>query len=406
MKILVTGSNGFVGKNLVWNLREIQGGKNKTRPDISIDDIMEYDTDTPFSELESACKEADFVFHFAGVNRPQNKEEFKKQNSCFTNSLLGLLKKSNNMCPIMLASSIQACLEGRYANSEYGLSKLDAEKAVFEYAEEVGSKVYVYRFPNLFGKWCRPNYNSVVATFCNAIANDREYIVNDKNTELELLYIDDLIEGMLDVLVGKERRCNYDGTIPVESELGKYCFVPRTHKVTLSHIVELLQKFKNASHSIHVPSLPNDSFEKKLYSTFLTYLPKEDWSHRLDMKTDDRGSFTELIKTKASGQVSVNITKPGITKGEHWHNSKNEIFIVVSGHGLIRERKIGTNPENGKEYPIIEFEVSGEQMQAIKMIPGYTHSITNLSDTEELITVMWANEQFETNKPDTFYEPL
>ncbi len=404
MNVLITGSNGFVGQNIVWNLKEIKEGKNRTRPDLKIDDIFEFDTKSSYEELETACEKADFVFHFAGVNRPRDIEEFTKGNVGFTSNLLGLLMKKNNTCPVMLSSSIQASLIGRFSGSEYGKSKLKAEELVFQYGKRTGARALVYRFTNLFGKWCRPNYNSVVANFCNAIANDLEYTMNDPNTELELLYIDDLVEGMLDALEGKEKHCEYDGLKVCEDPEGRYCYIPCTHRVTLGYIVEKLKEYKAITETKILPEIPDGSFEKKLLSTYITYLPADRFIYSLDMKIDNRGSFTELIKTNTTGQISVNITKPGVTKGEHWHNTKWEIFMVVSGHGLIRERRLGIDPRTGKEYPVIEFEVSGNELKAVQMIPGYTHNIVNLSDTENLITVMWANEQFDAGHPDTFHE--
>lgn len=393
--ILVTGSNGFVGKNLVANLRNIKDGKNRTN-NIQIDEIFEYDIDTDSSLLDEYCAKSDFVFNLAGVNRPKNLAEFMEGNFGFSEVLLNTLKKYNNKCPVMLSSSLQATLIGRY-DSEYGRSKLAGENLLFEYSNETGAKVYIYRFPNLFGKWCRPNYNSAVSTFCNNIANDLPIQVNDRSTQLELLYIDDLVEEMLDLLEGKEHKCNYDGLNVVPNDNGKYYYVPTTHTVTLGEIVDLLETFKNQPNTLEMPEIPNNSFAKKLYSTYLSYLPKEKTIFDLKMNCDDRGSFTELMKTANCGQFSVNISKPGITKGQHWHNTKWEFFIVVSGHGLIQERKIGTDE-------IIEFEVSGDKIQAIHMLPGYTHNIINLSDTENLVTVMWANEQFDPQHPDTFYE--
>ena len=406
MRILVTGSEGFVGKNLTWNLREIMEGKNRTRPDIHISEINTFDIDSDENELEEVCEKADFVLHFAGVNRPKQESEYIKGNYDFTSRLLDVLKDKGNICPVLFASSIQASLEGRYAGSEYGKSKLLAEEKLFEYGEKTGARVLVYRFPNLFGKWCRPNYNSVVATFCNAIANNLDYTVDNPDTRLELLYIDDLVESVFDAIEGKEKRCEYDGLKVKPKDEGRYCYVPITHTVTLGHIIDTLKKFKNVPNTLTLPDIPDGSFEKKLYSTYLTYLPESALAYKLDMKVDSRGIFTELLKSVSHGQVSINIARPGITRGEHWHNSKWEIFVVVSGHGLIRERKIGINPETGTEYPVIEFEVSGEQMKAIQMIPGYTHSIVNLSDSEDLVTVMWANEQFDEQHPDTFYEPV
>lgn len=399
MKILVTGSAGFVGKNLVASLKNIAQNKDRTRPNIIIDEIFEYDIDTDPALLKDYCKQADFIFNIAGVNRPKEQSEFEKGNFGFVSDLLAYLKEYNNTCPVMISSSIQASLIGRYASSPYGQSKLDGENAVFDYAKETGAKVLVYRFPNLFGKWSRPNYNSAVATFCNNIANDLPIQVNDPSTQLELLYIDDLIAEMLDALEGKEHRCEYDGADVVEKQDGKFCFVPTTHRVTLGEIVELLESFKDQSSTLMMPKIPENSFAKKLYSTYLSYLPKEKTIFDLKMNKDDRGSFTELLKTFDCGQFSVNISKPGITKGQHWHHSKWEFFIVVSGHGLIQERKIGTDE-------VIEFEVTGEKIQAIHMLPGYTHNIINLSEDKDLVTVMWANESFDPAKPDTFFETV
>lgn len=407
MNILVTGSKGFVGQNLVQNLRNIRDGKNQTRS-ILIEEVFEYDIDTDDSLLEEYIKRADFVFDLAGVNRPLNTAEFMEGNCNFASLILDLLEKNNNNCPVMYSSSIQASLEGRFAESEYGKSKLAGENLFFDYAKRTGSRVCVYRFPNLFGKWCRPNYNSAVATFCNNVANDLPIHVNDASTELELLYIDDLIDGMFDALEGKELHCRYDGVEAIldDSEKGKYCYIPTTHHVTLGEIVSLLEQFKNMPNTLVMPQIPNDSFAKKLYSTYLSYLPKEKMAYPLKMNVDNRGIFTELLKTGATGQVSINIARPGITRGEHWHNSKWEIFIVVSGHGLIQERRVGINPETGREYDMIEYEVHGEQMNAIQMLPGYTHNIINLSDTQDLVTVMWANEEFSPEKPDTFFEKV
>lgn len=396
MKILVTGSKGFVGRNLCENLKNIRDGKNRTR-NISVEEIYEYDIDTKKSLLDDYCKKADFVFHLAGVNRPKDQSEFMEGNFGFSSFLLDMLKKYKNTCPVMLSSSVQATLIGRYGESDYGKSKLAGEELFFEYAKETGAKVLVYRFTNLFGKWCRPNYNSAVATFCHNIANDLPIQVNDPSTELELTYIDDLVEEMLDALEGKEHRCNYDGLKVLEDETGQYCYVPIAHKATLGEIVDLLDSFKKQPQSLIMPAIPEKSFAKKLYSTYLSYLPKEAVSFPLKMNVDDRGSFTELLKTTSHGQFSVNISKPGVTKGEHWHNTKWEFFIVVAGRALIQERKIGTDE-------IIEFEVSGEQIEAVHMLPGYAHNIINLSDTENLVTVMWANEQFDANHPDTFFE--
>lgn len=396
MKVLVTGAKGFVGKNLVCALNNLKDGKDRTRPNIKIDEVYEYDIDSNISELDEYCKNADFVFNLAGVNRPKNPEEFKKGNFGFASTLLGTLKKYGNKCPVMISSSIQATLIGRY-DGEYGRSKRDGENLLFDYANKTGARVLVYRFPNLFGKWCRPNYNSAVATFCNNVANDLPITINDRSTELELLYIDDLVYEMFDALEGKEHRCEFDGLTAVENENGKFCFVPTTHRVTLGEISDLLEKFKSQPISLLMPEIPNNSFAKKLYSTYLSYLPKEKVAFPLKMNVDQRGSFTELLKTEKCGQFSINISKPGITKGQHWHNSKWEFFIVVSGHGLIQERKIGTDE-------VIEFEVSGDKIEAVHMLPGYTHNIINLSETENLVTVMWANEQFDPNRPDTFFE--
>ena len=408
MRILVTGSNGFIGRNLVWNLREIRDGKNQTRPSLNITEIYGYDLESTEDELENACSRADFVFDLAGVNRPKDNSEFMTGNFGFASKLLDTLRKCGNTCPVMLASSTQASLKGRFEGSEYGKSKLAAEELFFKYSEETGSKVFVYRFPNLFGKWCKPNYNSAVATFCNAVANDLEYTVNDPNTELELLYIDDLINEMLDAMEGREHRCDYpDNSLePVPGEIGKYCYVPVTHSETLGSIVELLNSFKAMPASLIMPKIPEGSFAKKLYSTYLSYLDPAKMAYGFKSNVDNRGVFTELIRTAECGQISINVTKPGITRGEHWHNSKWELFIVVSGHGLVRERRIGIDPETNSTYPIIEFEVTGEQMKAIQMIPGYSHSITNLSKTDDLVTVMWANEPFDKDNPDTFYEPV
>lgn len=398
MNILVTGAKGFVGRNLVENLKNIAENKNRTRPNLKIDEIYGYDIDSTPEELDEYCRKADFVFNLAGVNRPQSNDEFMTGNFGFASTLLDTLKKHHNTCPVMLSSSIQATLIGRY-DSDYGRSKKAGEELFFDYAEETGAKVLVYRFPNLFGKWCKPNYNSAVATFCNNIADDLPITVNDPKVELELLYIDDLVEEMLDALESKEHHCEFDGINTILTADGKYCAVPTTHHVILGEIVELLESFKSQPQTLLMPEIPNNSFAKKLYSTYLSYLPKEKVAFPLKMNTDARGSFIELLKTANCGQVSVNISKPGITKGEHWHNSKWEFFIVVSGHGLIQERKIGTDE-------VIEFEVSGDNIQAVHMLPGYTHNIINLSDTENLVTVMWANEQFDPNKPDTFGETV
>ena len=397
MKILVTGAKGFVGKNLCAALKNLKDGKDKTRPALSIEEIFEYDIDSNPVDLDTYCAKADFVFNLAGVNRPQAQEEFMQGNFGFASTLLDTLKKHENKCPVMLSSSIQATLIGRYADGEYGKSKKAGEELFFDYESKGGGTVCVYRFPNLFGKWCRPNYNSAVATFCNNIANDMPITVNDRAIELELLYIDDLVTEMLDLLEGKGHRCDYDGLSPMGSENGRYYFAPITHKVTLGEIVDLLHKFRAQSETLVIPEIPNGSFAKKLYSTYLSYLPKEKVAFDLKMNVDARGSFTELLKTEKCGQVSINISKPGITKGQHWHHTKWEFFIVVAGHGLIQQRKIGTDE-------VLNFEVSGDKIQAVHMLPGYTHNIINLSETENLVTVMWANEQFDPNHPDTFFE--
>lgn len=399
MNILITGSKGFVGKNLVEGLKNIRNGNNKTRKNIKIDEIFEYDTETDISLLDKYCEKADFVFNLAGVNRPKSKDEFIKGNSDFAKTLLNTLKKHKNTCPVMLASSVQASLTGRYAESEYGKSKLSGENLFFNYKNETKAKILIYRFPNIFGKWCRPNYNSAVATFCNNIANDLPIKITDREIALELLYIDDLINEMFDALEGKEHRCDFDGINTIFSDNGRYCAVPITHKATLGQIADLLEKFKNYSKTLLLPEIPENSFEKKLLSTYLSYLPKEKIVLPLKMNIDERGSFTELLKTENCGQFSVNISKPGITKGEHWHNTKWEFFIVVSGHALIRQRKIGSNE-------ILNFEVSGNKIEAVHMLPGYTHNITNLSDTENLITLMWANEKFNPEYPDTLGEKV
>ena len=397
MKILVTGAKGFVGKNLCAALKNLKEGKDKTRPALSIEEIFEYDIDSNPADLDSYCAGADFVFNLAGVNRPQSQEEFMQGNFGFASTLLDTLTKHKNTCPVMLSSSIQATLIGRYADGEYGKSKKAGEELFFEYEQKGGGQVCVYRFPNLFGKWCRPNYNSAVATFCNNIANDLPITVNDSSVELELLYIDDLIAEMLDLLEGKGHRCNYDGLSPVASARGRYYYVPTTHKVTLGEIVALLEQFRKQPETLLMPEIASGSFAKKLYSTYLSYLPKEKVAFDLKMNVDARGSFTELLKTEKCGQFSINISKPSITKGQHWHHTKWEFFIVVSGHGLIQQRKI-----DGGE--VLNFEVSGEKIQAVHMLPGYTHNIINLSKTENLVTVMWANEPFEQNRPDTFFE--
>lgn len=396
MNILVTGAKGMVGTALVNNLKNIRDGKNKTRPELLIEEIYEYDIDSTMEQLDEYCSKADFVFHLAGVNRPKRQSEFMEGNFGFSSTLIDTLKKCENKAPIMLSSSIQATLIGRYGESDYGRSKLAGEELFFSYAEENGVKVAVYRFPNLMGH-SRPNYNSAVSTFCNAVANDLDFTVNDRSTELELLYIDDLVEAMFDLLENKECHCEYDGLNPVANPNGKYCYVPVTHKVTLGEIVDLLEQFKAQPSTLLMPKMPEGSFAKKLYSLYLTYLPKEKFKYDLQMNVDDRGSFTELLHTQDCGQVSINISKPGITKGQHWHNSKWEIFIVVAGHGLIQERNINTGE-------MVEFEVSGDKIEAVYMIPGWTHNIINLSETENLVTVMVCNEVFDRERPDTFGE--
>ncbi len=399
MKILITGSNGFVGKNLSAALQNIKNGKNRCHPELKIDEIYLYDIGSSPEDLDFACKNADFVFNIAGVNRPQSPEEFMQGNFGFASTLLDTLKKHNNTCPVMLASSIQATLIGRYADGEYGKSKKAGEDLFFQYAEETGAKVLVYRFPNLFGKWCRPNYNSAVATFCHNIANDLPIQVNDRSTCLELLYIDDLIDEMICALKGSEHHCEFDGIDTRLTPSGKFCAAPVTHHVTLGEIADLLDTFADQPKTLIMPEIPAGSFAKKLYSTYLSYLPAEKASFPLKMNTDDRGSFTELLKTEKCGQFSVNISKPGITKGQHWHDTKWEFFIVVSGHGLIQQRKIGSTE-------IIEFEVTGDEIKAIHMLPGYTHNIINLSGTENLVTLMWANENFDPSRPDTYFEEV
>lgn len=398
MRILVTGAKGMVGTALVNNLKNIRDGKNRTRPAIHIDEIYEYDRDSTMEELDEYCRKADFVFNLAGVNRPENPEDFMKGNFGFASLLLDTLKKYHNTCPVMLSSSIQATLAGRFGNSEYGRSKKAGEELFFSYEKETGAKVAVYRFPNLMGH-SRPKYNSAVSTFCWAVANDQPYTINDRSTELELLYIDDLIEGMYDLLEGKEKHCEFDGVDTVLKEGGRYCCVPVTHKVTLGEIVDLLEIFKNQPATLMMPRMPEGSFAKKLFSLYLTYLPPEKFKYSLKMNVDDRGSFTELVHTQDCGQVSINISRPGITKGQHWHNSKWEIFIVVSGHGLIQERNINTGEK-------VEFEVSGDKIEAVYMIPGWTHNIINLSETENLVTVMTCNEIFDPAHPDTFAEKV
>ena len=399
MKILVTGAKGFVGKNLCATLYNIKEGKDRTRPDLKIDEIFEYDIDSSSEELDEWCQKADFVFNLAGVNRPKETSEFMAGNFGFASTLLDTLKKYRNTCPVMLSSSQQASLTGRFGNSEYGRSKKAGEDLFLRYQEETGAKVLVYRFPNLFGKWCRPNYNSAVATFCNNIANDLPIQVNDPSVELELLYIDDLVTEMLDALEGKEHRCEFEGLDVIPKVDGRYCFAPITHKITLGEIVGLINKFAEQPKTLMIPEIPEGSFAKKLYSTYLSYLPASKVAFPLKMNVDERCSFTELIHTLNAGQVSINISKPGITKGQHWHNTKWEFFIVVAGHGLIQERKIGSDE-------VIEFEVSGDNIQCIHMLPGYTHNIINLSDTENLVTVMYCNEIFNPSKPDTYFEKV
>ena len=415
MKILVTGAKGFVGKNLCWALKNIQAGKDKTHPGLTIEAVYEYDLDSTPEELDQWCAEADFVFNLAGVNRPQNQEEFMLGNFGFASTLLDTLKKHKNTCPVMLSSSQQASLTGRFGNSEYGRSKKAGEDMFLRYEQEVlapavqefkGSKglrprVLVYRFPNLFGKWCRPNYNSAVATFCNAFANDLPYTVNDPSVELELLYIDDLVDEMIACLKGEEKHCEFEGLEVLPSAEGRYCYCPVTHHVTLGEIVKLLKSFAEQPRTLMIPEIPNGSFAKKLYSTYLSYLPYEKTAFDLKMNVDDRGSFTELVHTLNAGQVSINISKPGITKGQHWHNTKFEQFIVVKGHGLIQQRNL-----NDPEGKVLEWEVDGDHIQAVHMLPGYTHNIINLSDTEDLVTVMYCNEVFDPNRPDTFFDPV
>lgn len=399
MKILVTGARGFVGKNLCAQLKNIRDGKARCYGDLSVTEIYEYDIDSTAEELERYCKDCDFVFNLAGVNRPQNTEDFMRGNFGFASTLLDTLKKHGNKCPVMLSSSAQASLTGRFGNSEYGRSKKAGEDLFLKYGEENGVRMLVYRFPNLYGKWCRPNYNSAVATFCNNIANDLPITVNDPTVELELLYIDDLVNEMILALKGEEHRCEFNGLDVIPDNNGRYCYCPVTHKATLGEIVDLLHTFANLSSSLMIPEIPEDSFAKRLFSTYLSYLPKEKAIFDLKMNTDNRGSFTELVHTLNCGQVSINISKPGITKGQHWHNSKWEQFIVVSGHGLIQMRKEGTDE-------IINYEVSGDKIQSVIMLPGYTHNIINLSDTEDLVTVMYCNEIFDANKPDTYFDPV
>ena len=399
MKILVTGAKGFVGRNLCAELRNIRERKARCYGDLQVEEVMEYDIDTDPALLDEYCAKADFVFNLAGVNRPENPDDFRKGNFGFASILLDKLKKHGNRCPVMLSSSIQAALVGRYAGHPYGESKKAGEELFFDYSEETGAKVLVYRFPNLFGKWCRPNYNSVVATFCHNIANDLPIQVNDPTAELELLYIDDLVGAMIAALKGEEKHCEFDGTTPVENENGRYCFVPDTHRVLLVEIGAMLYEFNEQPMTLMMQAIPDGSFRKKLYSTFLSYLPKEKAIYDLKMNADNRGSFTELMKTIDCGQFSVNISNPGITKGQHWHHSKWEIFIVVSGKGLIQQRKVGTEE-------VREFEVSGERLQAVQALPGYTHNIINLSETEPLVTLIWANENFDPTHPDTYFCPV
>lgn len=399
MKILVTGAKGFVGRNLVAQLHNIQSGKARWYPVDSDITVYEYDIDSAPEELDVYCRNADFVFNLAGVNRPKDQSEFMTGNFGFASTMLDTLRKYGNTCPVMLSSSIQATLIGRYGTSDYGKSKLAGEELFFDYSKETGAKVLIYRFPNLFGKWCRPNYNSAVATFCHNIANGLPIQVNDRSTELELLYIDDLVDEMIYALAGKEHHCEFEGLEPVAKEDGRYCYVPVTHKATLGEIVDLLYKFAEQPKTLVIPEVPDNSFAKKLYTTYLSYLPKEKVAYPLTMNVDDRGSFTEMLKSDKCGQVSINISKPGIVKGQHWHNTKWEIFIVVSGHGLIQQRKVGTDE-------IIETEVSGDRLQAVLTVPGYAHNIINLSETENLVTVIWCNELFDPNRPDTYFEPV
>ena len=399
MNILVTGSGGFVGKNLVAALKNIRDGKDRTHPGLTVGEIMEFDIDTAPQLLEEFCSRAQFVFNLAGVNRPKDNGEFMKGNFGFASRLLDTLKTCGNRCPVMLSSSVQATLMGRYAQSDYGRSKLAGEELFFSYAQETGAPVLVYRFPNLFGKWCRPNYNSAVATFCHNMARDLPITVNDPAVELELCYIDDLLEEMLCALKGNPHRCSYEGVEPVAEEAGRYCYVPVTHKVTLGRLVELLESFRDQPKTLMMPHIPKGSLEKKLYSTYLSYLPPEKVAFPLKTNEDHRGSFTELLRTADHGQFSVNISKPGITKGQHWHHSKWEFFMVISGEGLIRQRRVGSDE-------VLEFRVSGQQVRAVHMLPGYTHNLINLSETENLVTLMWANECFDPEKPDTFFEAV
>lgn len=401
MKILVTGAKGFVGKNLCAALKNIAEGKDRRFPDLMIEAIYEYDLDSTLEDLDAWCMDCDFVFNLAGVNRPKDTAEFMSGNFGFASTLLDTLKKHNNTCPVMLSSSQQASLTGRFGNSEYGRSKKAGEDLFLEYSKEIGEKVLIYRFPNLFGKWCRPNYNSAVATFCNAFANDLPYTVNDPSVELELLYIDDLVDEMIAALQGKEHHCEFNGLEVIPQENGNYCYCTITHKVTLGEIVELLKSFADQPKTLLIPEIPANSFAKKLYSTYLSYLPYEKTAFPLKMNVDERGSFTELVHTLNTGQVSINISKPGITKGQHWHNTKFEQFIVVKGHGLIQQRNL-----NDPEGKVLGWDVSGDKMEAVHMLPGYTHNIINLSDTEDLVTVMYCNEIFNPNKPDTFFEKV
>ena len=399
MKILVTGAKGFVGQNLCAQLNNIKEGKTKCYGNLTVSAVYEYDIDSTVEDLDKYCTDCDFVFNLAGVNRPQTTEEFMQGNFGFASLLLETLKKHGNTCPVMISSSIQATLAGRFGTSEYGKSKKAGEELMFEYEKETGAPVLVYRFPNLFGKWCRPNYNSAVATFCNNIANDLPIQVNDRSVEMELLYIDDLVDEMITALKGEDHRCEFDGVETVPTEGGRYCYCPITYKITLGEIVDLIYCFADQPKTLMIPEIPENSFAKKLYSTYLSYLPKEKVSFPLKMNVDDRGSFTELVHTLNCGQVSINISKPGITKGQHWHNTKWEFFIVVSGHGLIQQRRVGSDE-------VLNFEVSGDKIEAVHMLPGYTHNIINLSETENLVTVMYCNEIFDPNKPDTYFEPV
>ena len=399
MKILITGAKGFVGRNLCAQLNNIKDGKARCYGALSVSEVYEYDIHSTAEELERYCSDCDFVFNLAGVNRPQNQEEFMQGNFGFASVLLDTLKKHHNTCPVMISSSIQATLAGRFGTSEYGKSKKAGEELMFEYEKETGAPVLVYRFPNLFGKWCRPNYNSAVATFCNNIANDLPIQVNDRSVEMDLLYIDDLVDEMIEALKGNAHRCEFDGVETVPAENGRYCCCPVTHKITLGEIVDLIYSFAEQPKTLMIPEIPEGSFAKKLYSTYLSYLPKEKVSFPLKMNVDDRGSFTELIHTLNSGQVSINISKPGITKGQHWHNTKWEMFVVVSGHGLIRQRRVGSDE-------VLDFEVNGDDIRVIQALPGYTHNIINLSETENLVTLIWCNECFDPNRPDTYFEPV